>query len=97
MTKKNFKDDPALQFITPPGEDPKGDRPAEDGSATQDVPAFVPMKRNPEYIETKSRRVNLMMQPSLYNRIKGMADRRGASVNEMIHSILEAKVNGGGQ
>ncbi len=47
-----------------------------------------PMKKNPEYIETKSKRVQLLMQPSLHKKIKEYADGNKSSVNEVIHDIL---------
>ncbi|NCB75204.1 MAG: hypothetical protein EOM51_10750 [Clostridia bacterium] len=46
-------------------------------------------KPNPLYIETKSRRVQLVMQPSLYTKLKHRADSEGESVNETLHAILE--------
>ena len=54
------------------------------------------MKPNPLYIETKSRRLNLLIQPSLHERIKDIAKGRGASVNDMIHQILQDYVDGQG-
>ena len=49
----------------------------------------VPMKRNPEFIEVKSKRMQLLMQPSLHSAIKILADKEELSVNEKIHSILK--------
>jgi len=85
MSKKNFKNEfnPALQFISS----------SEDGEnqeqAPQIVPAAAPTKRNPLYIETKSKRVQLLMQPSLHGKLQAMAGQKGTSLNEFIHSILE--------
>ncbi|WGL99937.1 hypothetical protein QE177_15380 (plasmid) [Arsenophonus sp. aPb] len=53
----------------------------------------VPMKKNPEFIETKSKRVQMLIQPSLYNEIKEEAKRKGVSVNEMMHEILKSYVD----
>lgn len=77
--KKTFKTqlNPALQFITAPEESVK----------TTDAPEGY--KANPLYVETKSRRLQLLVQPSLYERIKGRADAEGLSVNELVHTILE--------
>jgi predicted HicB family RNase H-like nuclease len=47
-------------------------------------------KPNPEYIETKSKRLQLVVQPSLYDRVKDKATAAGLSVNEYIHRVLEA-------
>ena len=46
-------------------------------------------KLNPLYIETKNKRVQLLIKPSLYAIIKTMADRDNRSVNDMIHLLLE--------
>ena len=82
--KKTFAKNlnPALQFISTP----------EATEATEPRhPAAAPAgyKPNPLYIETKSRRLQLVMQPSLYAKVKRRADSEGESVNEIIHAILE--------
>jgi hypothetical protein len=85
MAKKSFKDNltPAMQFISTPVEErPQIDAPPEG------------YKVNPLYIEKKSKRLQLLIQPSLYSKIKARADREGRSVNELIHSILEDGTGG---
>ena len=102
MTKKSFANaNPAMAFISTAHED------AEDFALTQPtkealeeldpkplnkVSNGVPMKKNPEYLETKSKRVQMLMQPSLYNSIKEEAEKEGISVNEMMHTILKNHV-----
>lgn len=54
---------------------------------------IIPMKKNPEFIETKSKRVQMLIQPSLYNEIKKEAKRKRVSVNEMMHEILKSHVD----
>jgi hypothetical protein len=39
--------------------------------------------------ETRSRRVQCLLRPSLYEKIRKMADDRGASVNDLMHEALE--------
>lgn len=51
-------------------------------------------KANPLFVETKSRRMQLLVQPSLYEAIKARATAEGQSVNELVHSILEAAIKG---
>ena len=51
-------------------------------------------KANPLYVETKSRRMQLLVRPSLYEAIKARATTEGTSVNELVHSILEAAIKG---
>ena len=84
MSKKTFKDEfnPALQFISTSSE-----RTGE--SQARNTLDAVPMKRNPLYIETKSKRVQLLMQPSLYSKLKQMAEQKKSSVNDVVHTILE--------
>lgn len=83
MAKKSFKDNPALQFITTPAEE------AQPAPAQSEQGAGVPMKPNPLYIETRSKRLNLLMQPSLHTKLKDMAKAQDVSINELIHKALE--------
>jgi hypothetical protein len=80
MAKKSFTNNlnPAMNFIsTPVEEQPKLDQPPEG------------YKLNPLYLEKKSRRLQLLIQPSLHSKIKARADKEGKSLNELVHSILE--------
>lgn len=43
---------------------------------------------NPFYIENKSKRLQLVLQPSLYERVKAKAEALGISVNEFCHQTL---------
>jgi predicted DNA binding CopG/RHH family protein len=89
MAKKTFlQGNPALQFISGATDQ------AQHQEAAQPQPAEAPegYKVNPLYIETKSRRLQLIVQPSLYNRIKAGADAAGLSVNEYIHQILDKNI-----
>lgn len=79
MSKKNFKDNPALQFISTPAEDRQA--PA---APTAPPPGFKIV-----YEETKSRRLQLLLQPSLYRKIREAAEAAGISVNEYCHQALE--------
>ena len=46
-------------------------------------------KPNNIYIETKSRRLQLLVQPSLYEKIKARANEENISVNALVHSLLK--------
>ena len=86
MAKKTFKDNPALQFIsTTEAED-------EQPTPTEKTPEGY--KLNPLYVETKSRRLQLVLQPSLYERVKTAAKTSGLSVNEYVHQILDEATRG---
>jgi hypothetical protein len=52
----------------------------------------VPVKLNPLLVETKSRPVHLMMQPTLHERISKLIPKVGnkkGSFNDFVHQILE--------
>jgi len=79
--KSFIKDNPALRFISTA-------KPA-DNIPEPEQGQSVPMKLNPLYIETKSRRLQLLFQPSLYNKLKAIAQSRGISLNDLIQTTLE--------
>ena len=88
MTKKSFKEDitPAMRFISPPT--------IEAPAVTERGTAPEGYKLNPLYVETKSRRLQLLLQPSLYEKIKAQAQREEKSINELVHLILEDAMKG---
>ena len=83
--KKSFKTElnPVMQFISKP-EEPK--QPEHEAQERSTPPGY---KVNPYYIETKSKRIQLLLQPSLHEKLKKKAAEEGISVNELIHSTLE--------
>lgn len=88
---KSFKSDtnPAMSFISQESID-KVDG-AEEGATTPTggkKKAPEGYKPNPEYIETKSKRVQLLVQPSVYEAVKAKAKARGISTNEAINEAL---------
>lgn len=88
--KKSFiGDNPALQFISTAETETL---PPEEKTITMPQPTEKPpegYKLNPLYVETKSRRLQLVLQPSLYDRVKAGAAAAGLSVNEYVHQILD--------
>ena len=93
MAKKTFKDsiNPAMSFISQESIDKaEGEAPAT-AEETAKRPAKAPegYKLNPLYIETKSERLQLLVQPSLKAKLKEKAKQEGTSVNDLVHSILE--------
>ncbi len=88
MAKKSFKDNPALQFISKAGEEEAATKPQPKDNQTATKPPEG-YKINPLYIETKSKRLQLVLQPSLLLRVKERAKEQGLSVNEYVHRILD--------
>lgn len=84
MAKKDFSniESPAMQFLS------KREEPVK----TQEKQAPEGYKINPEYIETKSKRLQLLIQPSLHEALKARALSEETSVNNLIHTILEKAV-----
>ncbi|MDL2059721.1 hypothetical protein MUN46_007250 [Mesosutterella sp. AGMB02718] len=90
MAKKNFLnalESPAASFISAPagGALPRRALPQEDSAAPE------PQGEASRYVERrelKTRRVQLLLQPSVYNRLKALALQRGVSVNELCNEFL---------
>ncbi len=83
MAKKKFTEgeNPALQFISKPKEEPT---PQSTITDITDVPKgfkLVP--------ETKTKRVNLIMKPSLHEKAVEKSKSIGISFNEFINKMLE--------
>lgn len=47
------------------------------------------MRINSKYVEIKSKRIQLTMQPSLYARVKRASEKAKISVNDYIHQVLD--------
>lgn len=88
---KSFKSDtnPAMSFISQESID-KVDGTEKGATTPTGGKKKAPdgYKPNPEYIETKSKRVQLLVQPSVYEAVKAKAKARGISTNEAINEAL---------
>ena len=95
--KKSFKANldnlgdinPAMRFISRPEQEPKENNEKGGGNLTG------VQKPNPLYVETKSRRLQLLLQPSLYGKIKVRARRDKKSINQLVCLILEEALKDG--
>lgn len=93
--RKSFIDEetgnPALAFISE-----TSIKAVEDGEETKEQELKAPTgekppkgyKYNPLYIETKTKRVQLVFQPSLYEKIRAASKAAGLSFNEFCHRAL---------
>ena len=99
---QNKNVNPTLQFISQPEEaatepqerpqEAEKQRPEKSISSAAGTPQRAPQARRaqPQYDEeTKSRRLQLLLTPSLYEAVKDQATREGRSVNDLINSILQ--------
>lgn len=89
-TKKTFKDsmeNPAELFITTK-------KPAETATEAGTLQGKLPKAPegyhiNPLYIENKSRRLQLLVKPSIVDKLKERAKRENTSVNDLVNILLE--------
>ena len=90
-SSKSFKtgDNPAMSFISKESIEAVDGKP-EGATTPTGKRAKTPegYKPNPEYIETKSKRVQLLVQPSVYEAVKAKAKANGISTNEAINEAL---------
>lgn len=94
-TKKSFKDNPALQFISSQEEAEQAAALPEQPEQPEKIKGTIPpapagYKINPLYLEIKSQRLQVVMQPSLLKLLKKQAKEQKLSTNGYIHEILEA-------
>ena len=64
----------------------------EERRADTSLKAPEGFKVNPLYIETKTKRVQLVWQPSLFEKVKAASEAEGISINEYVHRVLRAAV-----
>ena len=91
-TNKSFKSDtnPAMSFISQESIEAVDGKPAGKATNPKGKKKTAPegYKPNPEYIETKSKRVQLLVQPSVYKAVQDKAKKLGVSTNEAINIAL---------
>ena len=81
---KSFKINPAMSFISPESIEKVEGSQTENISYRQTAPAT----------ESKTKRVQLLIQPSLHSEAKGVAEELGISFNDFAHrAIREATFN----
>ena len=89
--KKDFTANPAMSFISQESIDKVDGKPApKPRGKKKEAPAGY--KPNPEYIETKSKRVQILIQPSVHEAVKAKAKAEGISTNEAINEALREYV-----
>lgn len=97
MTKRDFKQ-AAMTFMSQTAEaqpeEHKTITAEETPRATaREAKAPEGYKLNPKYVETKSQRLQLLIQPSTQRALKEQAELKGISVNELANLLLKAGLN----
>ena len=104
MAKKSFikeGDNPALQFLSGTPLNIKKAEPKEKAAAGgNQKPAAAGKKKapegyklNPEYIEKRTQRAQIVLQPSLYQDAKEYSEELGISFNDLVHRALYEAVH----
>lgn len=84
---KDFKNEnPAMAFISKKPQETESVR--ENAGFEQNRPPRG-YRIDPRYIETKSKRVGVLMQPSVFERLKEFAFEKHISVNEAINEAVQ--------
>lgn len=52
-------------------------------------------KVNPLFIEKRTKRVQIIMQPSVFEKAKAKAEQNGKSFNDYVHGLIEKDLDGG--
>ena len=102
MSKKSFKDNPALQFMSR-AEDLSNEAREKKREEKAEVAEVVEIKEvkearmvmndflsAPVAFEAKSKRFNMLIRPSTYEKLKKIAEYRCTSVNDLINTIVES-------
>ena len=81
---------PTAQFISTPEEEPAQAEPVPEASEPPKPRKTYPRRNRRNYNppETRSRRLQLLIKPSLYETVAAEAEAEGCSVNELINQIL---------
>lgn len=105
MAKKSFinADNPAMQFISAPASEPEaapGITPEETSATSAEVQNSPAQQQNitdiyfipPKSAEHKSKRAQLLMTPSLHEKVVKKAASLNMSFNELVNLLLEKYV-----
>lgn len=87
---KSFKDNPAMAFISQESIN-QAEAPTT-GSGSDQLPASRPY--TPPGTESKSQRVQLLIQPTLYRALKERASEEGLSFNEAVTRAIREYLKG---
>lgn len=101
MAKKiDYTKSPALAFIEPKAEqeqatETKQEPKTKGGKGLRTITIPEGMTLNPDmFIEKRSKRVQIVLRPSVYDKAKAKADRLGISFNEYIHALIDTDIAG---
>jgi len=96
MSKKSFRDNPALQFVSRAEKEVSRETVEEKIPETKEAKEIKEIREivenfkiTPITFEAKSKRFNMLIRPSVYINLKKLAQIQGTSVNDLINKIVE--------
>ena len=97
MAKKSFTEaiqrkataNPTMQFISQPEPERVPPEPVEKKAPGKPRPTPPAHRANPQYEETKNRRLQLLITPSLQDALRKKAAEERTSVNDLINTLLK--------
>ena len=99
MSKKSFRDNPALQFMSRPEETNR--EASVEVAEVREIRQVKEITDNfrviPVAFEAKSKRFNMLMRPSVFVKLKRMSENKGTSVNDFMHTIMELYIENDGK
>jgi len=98
MSKKSFRDNPALQFMSRVEKEETKEvmvtEPKEIHEITQDARIIASnFHIVPTVFEAKSKRFNMLIKPSVFENLKKISENNGTSVNDLINKIVEEYIS----
>lgn len=103
MAKKDFtgalnNNDPTMRFISTDSEPQEETKKAAsiENDTLSDLQAKMPEGYKVVRAETKSKRMHIVVTPTLHSKIKSRSEEAGLSQNEFINRILERELLFGG-
>lgn len=89
MGKKSFTATPSMSFISQESIEAVDGKPEPTTPTGNKKKAPEGYKVNPEFIEKRTKRVQLLVQPSLYSEAKTICNGLGISFNDFLHRALQ--------
>jgi len=84
MSKKSFKNNPALQFVSSRADVAEEKLVEGAASVNNQMPNIINFTP-----ETKSKRFNMLLRPSVFGLLQKSAKEKNISVNELINSLID--------
>ena len=93
MSKKSFRDNPALQFMSRPEKEMDSEvREIKEVMGTEESFRVMPV-----VFEAKSKRFNMLIRPSVFADLRRISENKGTSVNDLINKIVENYIENNGK